>query len=495
MIPSANAIVNNLLIREGADDPEHYLNWLQRRAAAGEVNNIIFGAAISTSEDALMANAQEIGVNLLTDAQSRELLERDMALVEANALAILRRMGLDVSDEGHDSRTDRICSCRIHTVTTAVTDIDRLVRTILDASGDEPPRTSSGTLNRLLPEADNMLWANVSNLGQGLIEVTISFFDVDRLREWALANDVLQEAAQIPPEDAPEGYVNRTFDIKEILRGYEHAPGLNSWIKTIRSTTGRDDKEITVRRRGQTTEDNADTLYDIDILISDTNGRDLIHKFTAYSVPLIKLREAVALAEESAMLGDYRALGNRFPISQNQDVQEAAPVPEPPPEDDPESVLQVHQNGLFMPELNRLGFKVGQDKEKVRLFGEEVPHFLVKGYTATDGSQRGVYIFLIHVLSGGNEFRVNNFDAAIKSWFKHDMGSEINIHCQTTAQAAAAARDIDAAMQRSAEMSLPLDQEHEMLQRVAAHYSERYWHALQPPGQPILNFDHTPNQG
>lgn len=491
MIPAANDIVNSLLVREGVDDPERYVSWLKKQASARTLRDTGFGAAISTSDDDMIQlNAQELGIDIENPVTVKETLERDLAIIEANGMAILRRMGLFLQDEGHGIDGDRITSAWI-----SVDNEDQareLAAKVLSLARDQnndPARTGSGTLNNLMPEAARLIWQNVSELGQSLIDVAIYFFDTEKLAEWASMAHV--EEALDP--DAPEAYLNRTFSVDEILRDYERTP--QGWTKIFRRPWPGVDMEIDVKRRGHTIEDNADTRYDIDILkgLGDGTG-NMVHLETFYAIKLIELREAVQAAEKAVVDGGWNRLRKwslLTVLNRRPGVQEAAP--QPPPEDDPETVLKVHQHSLFRPELERLGFEIGNDNKTVRFFDEEVPRWWVKGYTAADGSQRAVYIFIVHVLSGGNEFRINNLDAANKCWYKHDIDSEVNVHCQTTAQSGAAVRDIDAAMRRSAEMSLSLEEEHAMLQRVATHYSKWYWDAMQPPDQPVFNIN--PHQG
>src|SRR5574337_261850 len=159
MIPSADAIVNSLLVREGADDPEQYVDWLKQKASIGELTDIRFGAAISTSgSDVIELNAREAGVDL-TQQATRDQLERDLALIEANGLAILRRIGLHVSDEGHDANGDRICTAWLNIHPQYDADIaHEIVLDVLRHPSEEAASTSRGTMNSLDKVADRLIY-------------------------------------------------------------------------------------------------------------------------------------------------------------------------------------------------------------------------------------------------------------------------------------------------------------------------------------------------
>lgn len=369
--------------------------------------------------------------------------------------------------------------------------------------------TEFAAVDKLLTKATKVLWSTYPTIDEKIgqlhtkhlgrrqkwlsgrikeaVSVTSEIVDPETFIKDVFCGPVLEALdIDLPPEDEPTGHdIDQTFNVDDILRGYERVRVNNNWFKLIRFEHPlRLDMEIIVRRRGHATEDDADTLYDIDILKSTDDKTGFVHLTTGYSIPLLKLREAVKIAERSVNQGHYGDFERLYGLTRN--FQENLPV-DIPPEDEPGDVLATHEKGLFLPELKRLGFQQGNDKEAVDLYGEKVPRYWYKTYKAADGKTHAVYTYLIHCLSGGPpgvKFNIYNEDS--KQWWPNNKG-ETELHPQSTAQAAACLRDIDAAMVRSAEMSLPPDQEWASLQRITSHYSKWYWNALYPPGQHVLN--------
>ena len=151
------------------------------------VYSIQFGFAVHTSDDyEVKQNAMEHGIKLTGDLTKGhwKTLADDMMALERNAMMLLKRNGFDVRDEGH-SDDELIGSAWIqhrHTVAAgkfpakeAVKALKRFIDT------DEPFRTSSGSINKLL--YSRYLYAGVSKLGRSLIDVDISIFHHDAIKQ------------------------------------------------------------------------------------------------------------------------------------------------------------------------------------------------------------------------------------------------------------------------------------------------------------------------
>jgi len=179
-MPDPQAIVNKLLADPG---PEHYVDWLGKKADVGKLEDIRFGAHIHTTDpEVLQDNARDSGIDVDTKEVS-EQLERDYALLEANMLGILRMLDFHVSDEGHGSTWERVASVWLKPSEKQV----EWAKKIVEADGDWPS-TTSGTFWPFFPGSEPMLYANISDLGRQLIDVAVEFTGTEALAEWLKLN-------------------------------------------------------------------------------------------------------------------------------------------------------------------------------------------------------------------------------------------------------------------------------------------------------------------
>lgn len=150
-------------------------------------------------------------------------------------------------------------------------------------------------------------------------------------------------------------------------------------------------------------------------------------------------------------------------------VIEALEVPEPDP-DDPSDVIRSHEHSLFPAELKRLEFEAKPKQGTANVYGNEMPRYWVKFYKAADGTTRALNLYLI----GGQttEVRANNWNFVAKSWFQHGHDWS-DSPAKNEPHLCAIVRDLNDAMKRSAEDSLPPDQEHESIRRILKHH--RQW--------------------
>lgn len=198
----AKAIVNKLIEADpDLDSPEQYLDWLGQKVDTGPLEKIRFGAYIyTTDEDTIRINAEEHGI----DVESQDFwdaIERDMAIIEANALRVLREAGLHVSDEGHSE------NARVASVWIDADEDDRrlaLLKAVINWAEGDWPSTTSGTMDYAFgANTTSDLYNNTSEIAR-FIDVTIEFTGTDALVEWSKLN--LNEAITGDPDD-PEVFL------------------------------------------------------------------------------------------------------------------------------------------------------------------------------------------------------------------------------------------------------------------------------------------------
>ena len=104
------------------------------------------------------------------------------------------------------------------------------------------------------------------------------------------------------------------------------------------------------------------------------------------------------------------------------------------------------------------------------LYGEDIQRYWYKTYRAPDGKGHALSVFFF----GGQtpEVYASTYNFDTKVWIKGD--ERPNSPAQSQAGFSAIIRDLDDAMQRSIAVSLPFDQETEMMRRVMAHH-RRWW--------------------
>ena len=142
---------------------------------------IPFRFSISTGDDyCLRENLSQSGYS---EAEIKRYcdtrLTDDWMALERNGLDILRYY-FTVRDEGHSY-------CGL--IGTAWVDLGTVAwNRLKDVGGldnDEPFSTTSGSLHALLPPGPDITYRGVSEMGQRCLDLSISFFDTDELKEWA----------------------------------------------------------------------------------------------------------------------------------------------------------------------------------------------------------------------------------------------------------------------------------------------------------------------
>jgi len=172
-------IVNALL----EDDPKDFILGQARGPEDNPTTETItFGMFIQTTEGfEWYDQLEELGLMTATHHPQpgiMDQLNRDASTLERNAYKIVRNNGFNFRDEGHDVKGDLIGTV---TVKAGSPEWEK-VREALSDSPDpsEPWRTSSGSIWEL-DGAGELLFQNVSELGQSVIDVAIGVFDTEEL--------------------------------------------------------------------------------------------------------------------------------------------------------------------------------------------------------------------------------------------------------------------------------------------------------------------------
>lgn len=193
------------LVEATDDDPANYLDWLGKKNELGQLCGIQFGAHIHTSDEQMIReHATEAGIDVDSPAFWDEV-ERCLAIIEANALQLLREAGLYVQDEGHGADGDRTASVWIFAQPIGEPHTQKqiaLLKAILNwADGDWPSTTSGNFDHAFGAGATDKLYA-LTEAASRFIEVTIEFAGIEALQEWAKLN--LVESTD--PDD-PEAFI------------------------------------------------------------------------------------------------------------------------------------------------------------------------------------------------------------------------------------------------------------------------------------------------
>jgi hypothetical protein len=156
-----------------AEDPKAFLKRLSAKAAepGAEVD---FGFAIRTSDQNYIEEiAREIGVALTPE--NWDLLNSDMMAMERNCLEMLDKSGIRVREEGHAGDGDLVGTAWANLGTPGWD----IVKRWADSDG-QTLNCASGVETVFRPVAQ-ILWRNVSDLGKSILDVQISFFDIEQL--------------------------------------------------------------------------------------------------------------------------------------------------------------------------------------------------------------------------------------------------------------------------------------------------------------------------
>lgn len=185
------------------DAPQPYVDWLGQKTEVGSLDKIRFGAYIHTSnEDSIRENAAEAGIDVDSQAFWDEI-ERCLAIIESNALQVLREAGLHVNDEGHAGDD----GARVASVWIDTPEEDRklaLLKGVINWAEGDWPSTSSGTMDYAFgANTTQRLYAMTEDAAR-FVEVTIEFTGTDALVEWSKLN--LNEAIEGNPDD-PEVFL------------------------------------------------------------------------------------------------------------------------------------------------------------------------------------------------------------------------------------------------------------------------------------------------
>ena len=187
-----------------AEDPKEFF----RKHVSGTrgPDEVEFGFAISTAEEGMIQqNAIDQELGELTTEQWNALSD-DIGKMERNVMKILDKSGIQVSDQGHGGDGALIGSAWV----TRRTEGWELLRRWLETDG-ELLNNYVQIVNNACPDADQMMWDGISDLGQRVLDVDVSFFDLDDVKQYF-------EEAHKPPPPPQEPNSGKGEDPKAFFR-------------------------------------------------------------------------------------------------------------------------------------------------------------------------------------------------------------------------------------------------------------------------------------
>lgn len=157
------------------------VQWKLKQLGSTDIGDVRFGFNVSTStQDDIMYKAEEDGKEL-SDADWNQI-NADVHALERNACNILRDNGIQCQPEGHGD-DDLAGSAWIKSdsdpTQTAILPSKKALLLLLNARHNYL-KSYDDSIEEIDP--NKTLWNGVSELGQRLIDVTISFFDTEELK-------------------------------------------------------------------------------------------------------------------------------------------------------------------------------------------------------------------------------------------------------------------------------------------------------------------------
>ena len=173
------AFDHEAMLRELGDEIEKDRVTRALRASGDIV--IRFGFYIGTGDQGMMEdNLREDGVDPNTVDWNR--INNDLSKIECNMLAVLRKNGLELRDEGHGTNNDLGGSAWLHTKLTndnVLNDVGiDLLKDMVDSG--EPLTTGSGSIMSL--KGSDGIFAGVSDLTARICEVSFGIFATENLK-------------------------------------------------------------------------------------------------------------------------------------------------------------------------------------------------------------------------------------------------------------------------------------------------------------------------
>jgi hypothetical protein len=149
------------------------------------------GFAIHTSSQwDIEARANDDAIQVDWDAVNNAI-----PIIERNALKALTEQGIRCSPEGHNSTDELVGSAWVEFGTGATA----ILKEFIDR--DEPFSTSSGTIDHIQQGLALNVYRGVPEGIAALIDVSISFFDTDKLRDGLEESDIKSIAMRAPMRD------------------------------------------------------------------------------------------------------------------------------------------------------------------------------------------------------------------------------------------------------------------------------------------------------
>lgn len=184
-------VAESLLEDEGGEYGWDALKALAMRASEPLPPGTTFhiGFAVHTSDEHMIeARANDDAIEVNWDAVNEAI-----PIIERNAVKALGEQGIKCSPEGHDSYGDLVGSAWVEAGTGGI----EIVKTFIHAG--EPYSTGSGTINNIQSNLSLALYQGVPDDIAALIDVDISFFDVNN-EDFGIeeSEDIKSTAMRVP---------------------------------------------------------------------------------------------------------------------------------------------------------------------------------------------------------------------------------------------------------------------------------------------------------
>lgn len=283
-------------------------------------------------------------------------------------------------------------------------------------------------------------------------------------------------------DDPTPEFIHAAFDVPTILkrRGYERHGDQHTWTKVFRGDNHkRLDYHIVVTQRGYGGGDAGNAVYDTTLyhfLPAKKEGVPIAQRYARNNKnlePMLKALEARVKSNNlRGVTTDTEIAGNPefddFVVESVDDPDDPSTVLAAHTQDlvaDPDepATIHAHPHGEAETVLTNLGFQPSWVAGKATVFGEpEVPNFWSKDYRAADGTGKKLFIKLAP----------DSNDRMTVGVRTRAMSVPVRLVPRSMAHIITIIKDVDAAMQRVAQDSLPKAQEIDAILRVLEHHQQ-----------------------
>jgi len=307
--------------------------------------------------------------------------------------------------------------------------------------GDRAAAEVEEIVKRVVPGACDFRFTSMLGRDRALSHFSLVFRIPPNVRVIHKLNHESQDA-----DIDPAKYIDDTFDINAVMSRlcFVFSDQDNAWIKIYAGRpNNRPDAMIAVSVHGGAPD--VDRTYDTIVYIAKED-RDYVPVAYRWSRLAKELPVVIGHLERKIRAGD--------------DSQLRESAPDPNDLDDPEAVLRQQSKDLVDYTMKQLGFKGCGSADQVEGFT-----LWRNEYPGADGKKH--WLLVSTCLAGGSPMYVRPMEPETNGW-----GDALTVHPKSPAHQALIIRDVDAAMQRSADDGLVGEAEVQALKRVLQHHGE-----------------------